>query len=222
MFYLNQHIAHKIDISTIQKCSVLPNTSPNQLMLLLVITALYMQHRRWNSNNDRILFQICDWIPIKSNCKVDTFILAFLHLVQIFRAPFLLFLLLILIILAPLPGLIYYFYCCICLQPWYWFIQWLPRFFILPFRLCFIFGLPAYLFGSIIPKKLAMGFMRTAASTFFYTWDVFLGCLLIPPTSDLPIVEVVIVASLCLVPMKTPFKMKASLQNEGAKSFQAK
>ena len=114
------------------------------------------------------------------------------------------------------------FYCCICLQPWYWFIQWLPRFFILPFRLCFIFGLPAYLFGSIIPKKLAMGFMRTAASTFFYTWDVFLGCLLIPPTSDLTIVEVVIVASLCLVPMKTPFKMKASLQNEGAKSFQAK
>ena len=68
-----------------------------------------MQHRRWNSNNDRILFQICDWIPIQSNCKVDTFILAFLHLVQIFRAPFLLFLLLILIILAPLPGLIYYF-----------------------------------------------------------------------------------------------------------------
>ena len=89
----------------------------------------------------------------------------------------------------------------------------LPRFFTLPLRLFVIFGLPTLIFGAFLQKKLVMGLLPNSASEFFYTCALFFFCFLIPPASDLLIVSLVLVASLCLVSMKNPCKTKASLKN---------
>ena len=92
----------------------------------------------------------------------------------------------------------------------------LTRFFTLTLYLFVFFGLTNLLVGTLLQNNLAMGFLPTAASAF--TCAIFFGCFLIPPDLDLPIVELVLVASLWLVTTKNSCKIKASLHNEGAKS----
>ena len=62
--FSNHHISHKIKISIIHQCAVPPNTCPNQLKLILVITAVYIHHVMHHDNNDRIFSQICYCTPI--------------------------------------------------------------------------------------------------------------------------------------------------------------
>ena len=89
----------------------------------------------------------------------------------------------------------------------------LTCFFTLPLCNVVVYGLPTVFFGAFLPKKFSVQFLTTAASTFFFTCTVFFSYFLIPSASDLPIVALVIVSTLCPVPMNNPCKMKAYLQN---------
>ena len=98
----NQHITHKINIRLIQQRAVLPINGTNQLTLWLFITAVSIQRRIRHTNNYRIFFQICDWIPIQIDCKAGIFTPSLLHLVKISRDPFHLLLLIIFILLGAI------------------------------------------------------------------------------------------------------------------------
>ena len=117
----NQHIAHKINMCTIQQFDFIPSTGPNQLTIWIFITSVSIQLRIRHANNDCIFFQICDWIPIWIDCKASLFIPVCLHLVKIPRAPFHLFLLILFILLGAIAQTYIGFACFLCLwPPWIW------------------------------------------------------------------------------------------------------
>ena len=221
----NQNTTHKINISTIKQCNVIPNTVPNKFILRLVITEVCIQFRMWHTNNDSIFFKIYDWIPTLQSSTSPSSTLSSLHLVKIFRTPFHLFLPLLLILLGAIDRTYIGFACCLCIwRLWLW--SWFRRRFTSllhnsPLPCCSLWPYCYYIW--YLPAKYACNRINAYCHLCVFILLYRLLWLFAYPTGLQPLH--CCTCSCCFtVPstMKNPCKRKASLHNEGTKSFRAK